>query len=55
MAMWQLADAPTESDLSRPVGAALAVFPHHSSLQADEIGRGAHAMLDRHPERRLGA
>jgi catechol 2,3-dioxygenase-like lactoylglutathione lyase family enzyme len=32
------------------------VFPHHSSWQVDdvdEIGRGAHAMLDGHPERHV--
>jgi catechol 2,3-dioxygenase-like lactoylglutathione lyase family enzyme len=32
------------------------VFPHHSSWQVDdvdEIGRGAHAMLDDHPERHV--
>ena len=32
------------------------VFPHHSSWQVDdidEIGRGAHALLDGHPERHV--
>jgi catechol 2,3-dioxygenase-like lactoylglutathione lyase family enzyme len=32
------------------------VFPHHSSWQVDdidEIGRGAHALLDEHPERHV--